>query len=244
LNLRAISLAISLLVLVGTAHADITSNLTAHFALNENTDTTTVDAVGGLMGTLTNGPTWVAGRSGSAVTLAAASSQYITIPDAAALDLTADFTVALWVRSTQPAVLDTWPVIVGKGPNTGWQIALHNSTTDATWYGCIYAAGGCASPRPGPNDISDGAWHHLAMKRAGSTMTLYQDGVAGAPSTKIANSLANADALHLSNLSDLGACCYFSGTVDDVRLYSRALSDADLTELFRAGGRRRGLVLP
>jgi hypothetical protein len=73
------------------------SVLLSHWELDEGSGTTTVDSVDGGSGTLRNGATWVAGRSGSAVNLDGVDD-YIELPG---LEVTGRaITLAAWVKTS------------------------------------------------------------------------------------------------------------------------------------------------
>ena len=71
----------------------------AGYAFNEGSGTSAANAAGsGLVGTLTNGATWGAGRNGGAVLLDGAND-YVELGNPAALQLTGSMTVSAWVNS-------------------------------------------------------------------------------------------------------------------------------------------------
>jgi len=74
-------------------------------------------------------------------------------------------------------------------------------------------------------------WHHVATVFDGSTLRFYYD---GAPVDTLALALSIAeDSRDLTIGADTpGYLEIFYGKMDDVRLYSRALSDADIAELY------------
>ncbi len=85
----------------------------------------------------------------------------------------------------------------------------------------------CTSSRPAAR-----AWHHVAFTAQASNKRLYIDGAlvhntvndldSGAPETLYIGSYA-------------GTSAYFNGKVDDLRVYSRFLSAADVTKLYELG---------
>lgn len=84
--------------------------------------------------------------------------------------------------------------------------------------------------------IRDGAWHHIAMTRSAAGVTkVYLDGVVVGTSTIDVNVLRQQGRLdslclgrrRVGSLSGL----YFSGLMDDVRLYSKELSGEDIALL-------------
>ena len=71
--------------------------ITAGYAFNEVSGTTAADASGhGIVGTLTNGPTFTAGKYGNAVTLDGAND-FVNLGNPSALQFTGSMTVSAWV---------------------------------------------------------------------------------------------------------------------------------------------------
>jgi hypothetical protein len=93
----------------------------------------------------------------------------------------------------------------------------------------------------GPNlngtSYLDGQWHHLAGVATTAGMTLYLDGVARAtsPSTVSVSYNLPLDFLVGADM-DASFGAYFAGNLDEVRVYTRALSAAEVAAL-AAGGR-------
>jgi hypothetical protein len=75
----------------------------------------------------------------------------------------------------------------------------------------------------------DGNWHHAAYTFDGKTHRLYFDG-------KLEMSVDSAPGAGAMNRARIGTYQapdeMFAGTVDDVRIYSRPLSDAEVTMLW------------
>ena len=82
---------------------------------------------------------------------------------------------------------------------------------------------------PGPllsqTVITDGNWHRIALVWDGSYRHLYVDGVEVATDTAPLSALEGAaDGLYFGAGSTLAPGTFFSGLIDDVRIYNRAVS--------------------
>lgn len=79
--------------------------------------------------------------------------------------------------------------------------------------------------------LNRGGWHQLATVRGGGASRLYADGALIAESAYF-----NAADYDLSTEEPLriacGQVCPFSGSLSDVRLYNRALSESEVAEVF------------
>ena len=75
------------------------SGAAAAYAFNDGTGTTAADASGhSLTGTLVNGPTWAAGKYGSAVSFDGVDD-FVDLGNPAALQITGSMTISGWINS-------------------------------------------------------------------------------------------------------------------------------------------------
>ncbi|MEI5097568.1 sialidase family protein [Streptomyces sp. PmtG] len=154
-----------------------------------------------------------------------------------------DFTASLWFRYTatsgeQPLL---WMGGVGTTQPQVWLRAepLNNRVT-----GLITTRDGGAPPRSAslsaPGAHNDGEWHHVVLRRGGGQLTLFLDGTEltrqDVPGTVSRNAPFG---VHVGQRMDSRA--HFSGAIDDVRVYRRALSDEEVARVGQ-GHRTRGAV--
>lgn len=167
---------------------------------------------------------------------------YVEAPHQAWLNFgTGNFSIDLWIRvpaniASQQSVLDKR----ASPPLRGYHIALMGGTgepllqlTDGTGF-TNYLSG---------LSLADGLWHHLAVTvdRTGAVPALrwYLDGAAAGTISDPSNrpgSLDNTAALRLGRRSPFSASPgWFSGAMDELEIFSRVLSAAEVRALFRAG---------
>ncbi len=73
--------------------------------------------------------------------------------------------------------------------------------------------------------ITDGHWHHIGLFWDSSYRYLYVDGIEVAKDTKALYTLkASVGGLYIGAGSNLEAVTFFSGLIDDVRIYDRAVT--------------------
>ena len=92
----------------------------------------------------------------------------------------------------------------------------------------------------GTTDLDDGEWHHLVGVRSGTTMRLYVDG-AEEGTTSLSGSLYDNDVdSHPVRIgSQFGvAGTFFDGLIDDVAVYDRAWSPAEVDQTYLRGLQR------
>jgi hypothetical protein len=146
-------------------------------------------------------------------------SDYIDLPT---VSTPRAITVAAWVYA------DTFlqnGFIVTKNPvNTQWALFLQ--------FGVLMWRGGAAGPTitcPGPSNQN---WHYIVGTQKGSAASLYVDGRLCASGTLPA--IGNASSSIGLGRYDTVNFDYFLGRIDEVRIYDRALSGREISELFRS----------
>jgi Concanavalin A-like lectin/glucanases superfamily len=230
-------------VIIKTANADITTGLIHEWNFEEGTGTTANDTVGTANGTLqgTNLPTWVAGEIGSyalqGTGAAVGANGYVTVslPNASFPD--SAFTISFWANKTGAGDQDPRALMF-----SGWG-GNHNNYIDIDASGHPYAiiatSGGGGSINAG-TVYGNNAWHFWTLtydSSAGSNnFILYQDGT-NVGSATITGSLSNNGdgAQFFGNVNNPGSYSFY-GKLDDIRIYNRALSSSDVTQLFQYTG--------
>lgn len=159
---------------------------------------------------------------------------YVSLGTSGNLQLTNAVTVEAWVY---PRSLSQWGAIFGNLQNngtneSGFGMVLDGDTEEIVWW--LQTVGGT------PNDDANyprftptvDTWQHIACTYNGSEMKLYVDGV-------LIDSKARNGEIDWSNLpieARIGSYIdddekyYFDGQIDDIRIWSRALTASQITE--------------
>ncbi len=200
--------------------------------LNEGSGTTTTDASGnGNTGTLTNGPAWGAGTSGSSLSFDG-TNDYVST---GAVNVGNEFTVAMLVKlpSSLPSHSMTLFANSASGASTnGLRLYINSaSTSDAklileTGNGTLSATANTAV-----STVPLGTWAHITVvvDKTLGTAKLYVNGVAATSTGTIRTDFANSTALQLGRMSD--NTNFLQGQLDEVQIYSRKLSATDVAAL-------------
>lgn len=228
----------------------LTDNLLLHYGLNDGSGTSATDSSGNARtGTLVNTPTWTTAKVGaSALTFASASSQYVTMPVSNLLRNINAVTVAFWVKTTATTNQRMFFVSSNTGTTTS-RFSISHSAVTAGVLQVVARAGdgeGAQTKNATGNAINDGNWHYVSVvvDIANDTITIYVDGSSVSATGTIsftATSISDTDpqAARLGSLGD--STLFFNGSLDEVSLWSRALSGAEITTLYNAGS---GLAYP
>ncbi len=181
-------------------------------------------------GTLQNGAQWAHGGFSGGITFNGNSSD-VLVNDSAAID-PASVSVSAWVNSAGSP--GDFKYIVAKGAN-GCLAASYGLYTGANGGLEFYVStddgvSWTISPAAGAG-IWDGQWHNVVGTFDGSTVRLYVDGRqvgSGTPdSSPIGYGLPTSNALMVG---DYPGCAGldFSGTVDAVKIWNRALDPGEI----------------
>jgi hypothetical protein len=83
--------------------------------------------------------------------------------------------------------------------------------------------------------IADGQWHHIGLVYDHDTAHrhLYVDGAEVAEDTSFVGGLPSTGGLYFGAGEDLDVSSFWSGLIDDVRIYNVALSAKEVEELER-----------
>ena len=199
------------------------TGLVAAYSFNEGTGTTVLDASGnGNTGTLTS-TTWTnTGKYGNALSFNGSTS-WVTVPDSASLHLTNKMTLEAWVN---PNLLNgAWrTVMIKQQTGAGVAYSLYEDTDQHVPVTQAYTTG--ENDAYGTALLALNIWTHLTATYDGSTLKLYVNGslVASAPVT--GNLISSTGALRIGGNSVWGE--FFSGLIDEVRIYNRALTPTEI----------------
>ena len=132
------------------------------------------------------------------------------------------FTVCAWVKAT--ASLDKGQIVgqYNTGGTPRWGLRLEDGS--ASGDGAVfYENDGTGAERASATtDIEDGQWHHIAAVIVpGGTGLIYQDGVDDTDSSNIFN--ADFNSAYSMTIGKGENTQPFTGSIDDVRIYNRAL---------------------
>ncbi len=203
-----------------------TSGLVAAYAFNEGVGTTVADASGNNnIGILLNGPTWtMAGKYGNALAFDGVND-LVLISSSASLNLSTGMTLEAWVYPT--ASQSGWRTIIQRQVDA---YLLHASNDE----GALRPAGGGTfnsglGYTGAPSALGVNTWSHVTLTWNGTTLQLYVNGtqvVSMSQGGTLQTAAGGAGAIQIGGNSPYGE--YFIGRIDEVRIYNRALSAAEI----------------
>ncbi len=209
-------------LVVLTEHIEpIDRTLIAHWALDEAEGIVAGDSVGNNDGYVVGDPIWApdGGQVDGAIYLDGIDDVIIVGPPLNPAD--GPFSVLAWIKDVAPG-----QVILSQEGAVNWLMADPVDGALRTDLKSPAGTGRDAPPEGPPlvssTAVTDGSWHRVCLVRDGTDRILYVDGVEVARDT--AETLESAGGgLYIGAGSSLEAGTYFSGLIDDVRIYNRAV---------------------
>ena len=210
----------------------------------------------GNTGTLTNGPTRAIGRIGQALSFDG-SDDFVDIFNSQTVPSTFqtignnnNYALSAWIKTNKAANGDEalWyceSTIIELRDEDGITKTPFNLGLEDTFLclGRTDQDNTGAERYLGTISINDGAWHHVAVSVVDNVADFYTDGVfdvqrtytAGAGNASVGTQTSNMQIGARSNDDGARNSNLFNGLIDDVRIYNRALSPAEVLQLYTLG---------
>jgi Concanavalin A-like lectin/glucanases superfamily len=217
---RALVIALLTLLVAAPAATAQSDGLVAAYGFEEPSGTSAVDSSGaGNTGTPAGASRSGSGRFGAALEFDGIDDR-VDVNDSASLDLSTGMTLESWVR---PDAFN-WRTVVLKERPGGLAYALYSSSDNNLPMAEIARTASGDTRSPGP--LRTSTWTHLATTHDGATLRFYVNG-SQVSSRALSGAIAiSSGALRIGGNAVWGE--YFSGLIDEVRVYERALSAAEI----------------
>lgn len=212
---------------------DIRSGLVAHWRLDEATGTVAYDATANSLDGAISGPTFSATstcRIGRCFSFDGVND-YVSVPDASALNPTSTITLSAWFRANDIAGQIIPPIVKKADASAGYSLEIDNTTSQLRFYVFV---GGAWRSSPASAAIATGKWYHAVGVYDGSNIRLYIDGQEVSPPTSQTGSITAAINLFNIGRDPANTTRLWDGLIDDVRIYNRALSADEVWKLYNS----------
>jgi|GEM_PF-3663435 len=208
--------------------------LDLHF--EENSGNTTYDASGhGNDGTLYNGsvscyngdcPTWTTGKFGSALSFDG-ENDYVDCGNDTSLDITDEITIEAWVYPLRTGINEDFVTKRVADSDAAYRSysLLQRTTNDFQFRIGTETTWGYASTSAVKNQ-----WVHLVGTYDGSQIIIYKNGIASTPTSFSGDIKVDTSPLYIATLDT--SLAMFNGTIDEVRIYNRALSAEEIKQRY------------
>jgi hypothetical protein len=212
---------------IGKTWSFTSAGLVGWWKLDETEGATATDSSGnGNNGTLIGSPIWrpQGGKIGGALEFNG-KGDYVKINNESAFDITDQITISAWVNIA--SVPQEWTGIVTKG-DTAWRLST-DFANNVFHFGL-----GPEVYLNGRTTVSSGQWHHVLCVYDGRKMSIYVDGKPDVTRPYEDNIGTNNFPVYIGGNAELPGRCWH-GLIDDVRVYSYALSKKDIETIYQGG---------
>jgi hypothetical protein len=233
--------------ILNRVHRDVlTSGLAGYWSFDgsQMSGNTALDSSGsGLSATLTSGPSKTIGVLGQGIRLDGVDD-YVTVGDALALNGAQPRTLSTWLKfSADPLTSAQWIIERGNATNATywlwWNGDNSYSLGDNTLICGQRISNGSGEQVANTWTPSPNIWYHVACTYTGTQLIEYINGVqlgsAGSATGSVADETSTARSLQFGRRTSTGGNLLV-GYLDDVRIYSRALTASEILSLFNLAG--------
>ena len=189
----------------------------------------TADVIGTNNGTWSGAPTYTTGVVQAGFTF---NNNQVVIPDSASLDqFTTNLSIELWVKGVWST--GDWNMLVSKG-DSGYEVRV-NPGSDRIGF---TVNGTTAYYLAGSRNVNDGNWHHIACVYDSTNMYIYSDGTLDTQVASTGTINCVPGGVFMLGLNPYSPGHYprqFTGSLDEVAIYNRALSPLEILSIYAAG---------
>jgi hypothetical protein len=213
--------------------ADIRDGLLLHWEFEDDVQSlTAMDSSGsGNHGVRINLPTFVPGKIGQGMgfgdQLGGSQDQRVR-KTSASFDSTGDLTLVLWAFSVNTGAID---VLVDTDQNNTSTFRVLDRDTTPTHGNLRVSSDGLVSADAVAESFAYNIWQHIAIVRpaSGDGVGIYMNGTLQTASADSGTPVANTT-FQIGGAGDTSSD--FNGVLDDIRVYGRLLSIAEITHLY------------
>jgi hypothetical protein len=224
----------STLSFITDAAASVTSGLFAHWQFSETSGTRTVDAMGNTNPGTIYGAKWTTGKSGTGL-MFDGIDDFVSVW---AFDMPGSaMTISAWfkadtIQNSDPRIISK---AIGSGEQDHYFMLGTTVSSGANRLRFRLKTGGTTKTLiASSGNILPGQWVHAVARYNGSTMTLYLNGVQVGSRAATGAITGNLN-VPIGIGRNPEAYAPFDGTIDEVRLYNRALDVTEISSLYATG---------
>lgn len=213
----------------------IADNLVSYYKFDESSGNA-ADSVGSNTGTNVGTATYTSGKINNALTLNG-STQCLTV-GTSLLSAYTGVSVACWIKLT---ALDAYMHMIGKTDDTTYNQLFRVTDTNrlqatVTTTTETYITGGTT--------LTTGVWYFAVYTWDGSNINLYLNGSTDATAVAKTGTMKTSSDLVSIGRSSVASASYFSGQIDEVGIWSRALTTDEISTLYNAGAGNQYPFMP
>jgi len=182
-------------------------------------------------GTVVGDALWVEGYQGTALEFVAGS--HVAIPEIPEYDVTAEVSLLAWVKATTNP---NWGRVIDKSQwqTSGFDLVLTQNVGLARFE---FFVADTTSIADSTTIVMDGEWHFVTGTFGDKTLRVYVDGALEGEATSVGEVDINPNdwPVMIAGESSANGGQQFFGSIDEVAMYDRAISDAEVLTIFQNG---------
>jgi WD40 repeat protein/serine/threonine protein kinase len=210
-----------------------TGNIVAWWKFDQAKGDEVADSSGnGLSGRFVGDANIIADSERGSVLKLDGDGDYVDCGNSPVFDITDEISTTAWVKIH--SVPQDWTVIVAKG-NSAWR--LSTAFGDRRFHFAVSKWAGEPVGINGDITIAASKWHHVCGTCDGANLRLYVDGIEDTSSPQPYSGTVGTNGYNVyigENAESLK--CYWDGFIDDVRIYSYALSQEEIKAVYKGRG--------
>jgi hypothetical protein len=229
-GLFSLGLVASLAVVLGAtpALAQTCSPITSGEVARWKGDGNALDSIGSNHGTLQNGTTFGPALFGQGFVVDGVDD-YVSVPDSPALSFTSAFTLAAWVNPTAPnnGVIQGVVAKSRPGGGTGYRMAVESGKVaigiNNNGVNCLLTSS---------TSVAAGQWSLITVSFGSGSLKAYLNGALFGTASCPFSSLQDSTEPLLIGRELTFLNRFFTGTIDQVRVFNRVLTDPEVNNLY------------
>jgi len=218
--------------------SSLINSLVLYWKMDKSNGNQIIDSSGSNHGLAFENPVTINGKQGIARQFNRDLKQYISIENNKFEFNYDSFTIAFWMRSKRPSA---WTVIMSKSNSwdgsdqaCGWIFGNTSGSNSPDLEFTINSCGVLKNYKQiTASNIFDDQWHHVIGIKDNDKMRLYIDGKQeGNDEQNVTQSVSTNEPFTIGSMADY---FYYSGAIDEVAIWNRALTENEITGLFNNG---------
>lgn len=183
-------------------------------------------------------PNYVEGVTAGTKALNFDGSHYVDCGNDKSLNITDEITIEAWVKSNNISAYQHIVDKGGAGPSA-YQISFYQSKP----YGWIRTEDGVRHNYQGNTVLKSNTWYHFVLTYDGHHYRYYINGYLDFETSLSGKISTNNYELNIGREGGPISGAFFNGTIDEVRIYRKALTSAQIKKLYAEGAKKRSLTI-
>ena len=208
---------------------------TAHWKFNEGTGNASADSTGDDNTLTLSGTSWSSsGESGDCLSFAGSGTATVNNANLGNFE-NGNFSISAWIDTSNSSSTEQF-IAAKRSSSSGYGYFDFGTANGKTFAEVDDSTGSDYQKITGSTTIT-GGWHLITFVRSGSNLDIYVDGNTTADATNTSTDTTPIAAITNSQAMDIGSYAagssnYFTGSIDEVRMYNYALTSTEISEKF------------